>query len=1151
MEDTISLILIEPHESNALYRDAFQSYKEVYNFSMAKGKGNLEPKFLGGNPIQLDSNNMNSLFSNNDSSKLTFTDYFISTKANGLRFMMLIANKHPTNGSRNIYLIDSRMNFWYIKQLGKSGGIANNVSGILPPIPVDLNVDKCLIDGELLFWGFIKTRVVNKQIREYEISKLGNNKPLIAFLAFDILYGPINPDYVRSEEEISHLTVFQFANHGAMVGPKAAGRWPTSRRRHVLEQMFLNKDSPLWNYLHVQSPYTLNTSFISRKGNNISLIEGTRYNFTIFVSPFIKMRELFEKIPSSEIYDTMKHVFVSSLESQYFVISLQDHVSRIKLQIPSTPLKFAPEKGRGLSTDGLIFTPAFENYLVGSWTFCGNKQYKWKPAHELTIDFEIGRQIESESKDVYYYEALVRRGKNVVLDYTIDNEVYSAVIESDAELTKSSIIECIFSKKDPESKSLIFDTVQERYDKTEPNSFLTAISVLNAGNIRHELDFLKKQYGSKPSVLDLAFFIKNNKLSSEQKFKVLEALSKDKLIKCCVKKNPLLLFGNQIPKILNMIEQKQNNDSYELELRIDFKNPNYNYANCLISRFIDSEYIPVPVVKIYDESNKGSSLRSVYALLGEEANENSLLFEETIDKKQLGSVNISDMTYNYDFGIHLTNEIKKNGIEIRHGTKGAGNTEYQNRYSITNISKYWRIDIIEYGNEKTLKQAKITWEQKPKTRVEIEYAPASYSEDLLKWENEGVLDLALKQLGFPGLNPDISKMPVLVSKDGRVGLQSIAEEGVTRDLLLTKLKNYKTILNNSDSREILKDLGNVLIKIFTVLDMDVGNNYGKQETIPKEKHAELDSESDSEDDEIPSEDESDNEEDLQKKEQKERKKLDKDWEKEWTLVSSKSKKSEKPSETTKESIFSRLRKFHNFIKSELIGEAASQLKKPISLLDISVGKGGDLQKWHNADIETVYGIDPDAESIKEAKQRFTEAVKEGRITTSRKYTFEQKTIADPNVYLNKKFDIVSCQFTLHYFFVSDDILEMVISKISNGLKQGGYFIGTTLLGTKVKELIKDNKFKDKVQVHELDENSYKMKLLDTAQIYNKDLIEYYVNFDKFKRICSTYGLELREAKPFAEMYKIYKRDPKNKKHQLKDYELVISSLNTTFVFQKL
>jgi hypothetical protein len=78
-----------------------------------------------------------------------------------------------------------------------------------------------------------------------------------------------------------------------------------------------------------------------------------------------------------------------------------------------------------------------------------------------------------------------------------------------------------------------------------------------------------------------------------------------------------------------------------------------------------------------------------------------------------------------------------------------------------------------------------------------------------------------------------------------------------------------------------------------------------------------------------------------------------------------------------------------------------------------------------------------------------------------------------------------------------------------------------------------------------------MRLLDTAQIYNKDLIEYYVDFEKFKKICKTYDMEFREASSFGDIYKMYKKDPKNKKHLLKDYELVISSLNSTFVFEKL
>jgi SAM-dependent methyltransferase len=1056
MEDTISLILIEPHESNALYSDALRSYTEVFNIVMVKGKGTLEPRFLGGNPVQLDPNNMESLFTKTDKNELSFASYFVSTKANGLRFMLLIGNKH-IDETRNIYLVDSKMNFWYIKQIRKTGGTDD--TGMLPPIPVDLNVDKCLIDGELLFWGSVKKKTISGQIKEYQISRSGNSKPLIAFLAFDILYGPINPEYVRSEEDVSHLTVFKLGNSSSMLGQKTTGRWPTSRRRQVLEQMFLNPDSPLWSYLHVQSqigfdgyPKTLNSIGVTRKGNIESISEGTRYNFTILVSPFIKMAELFAYYPSHKIYNAMKNIFLESLTEQYFIVDY-DNVSRIKLLFPSTPSKFDPSKGKGLSTDGLIFTPAFENYLVGPWTFCNNKQYKWKPANELTIDFEVGQRLENTSDEAYYYHGLVKKGKSVDLEYKIDNVMYTAVIESGEELKKSSIVECIFSRKDTESELIIFDIIQERYDKTDPNAYFTAISVLNAANIKNELDFLKTKDIPKPSVLDYAYHIKNNR-SEKYALAASEALSEEKRLKCLIKKYPLILFGDKQNNILEMIKQKQNHPSYELELRIDFTNPNYNYSDCLIRNFIGSEYAPVPVVKIYNKNNKeNSSIRSVYALLGDEPDPNSLLLEETIDKIQISQVDISDLIYNYDFGIILSDEVKKKDEDVKHGAANAGNTEYQNRYTIKTRSEFWVIDIIEYGNGKTLAEAKSLWEQKPRTRIEIEYAPLAYIEDLLKWENETVLDNVLKLAGFQEHSP--------------------------RQELIKKFQNYKETINDSDPNVILKDLGDVLIKIFSVLDMDVGNNYGEQE-----------------------------------------------------------------------SLFSKLRKFHNYIKSSLINEIVGHLTKPISLLDISVGKGGDLQKWDHADISKVYGIDPDLDSIVEANKRLNKMKRENSIKKSRDYVLEQRKISDPNVFIDDKYDIVSCQFTLHYFFVNSKTLDEVIKKVSNALKPGGYFIGTTLLGQKIKELSRNNKFKDRIEIQEIDSNSYTFKMIDTATIYDKDLLEYYVDFEKFKNVCERNGLDLLENQLFSDIYKTYRKDPRNKKSLLRDYELAITGLNTTFVFQK-
>lgn len=41
-----------------------------------------------------------------------------------------------------------------------------------------------------------------------------------------------------------------------------------------------------------------------------------------------------------------------------------------------------------------------------------------------------------------------------------------------------------------------------------------------------------------------------------------------------------------------------------------------------------------------------------------------------------------------------------------------------------------------------------------------------------------------------------------------------------------------------------------------------------------------------------------------------------------------------------------------------------------------------------------------------------------------------------------KFDIVSCQFALHYAFRTEAALRQMLYNVSAGLRSGGYFIGT-------------------------------------------------------------------------------------------------------------
>ena len=68
-----------------------------------------------------------------------------------------------------------------------------------------------------------------------------------------------------------------------------------------------------------------------------------------------------------------------------------------------------------------------------------------------------------------------------------------------------------------------------------------------------------------------------------------------------------------------------------------------------------------------------------------------------------------------------------------------------------------------------------------------------------------------------------------------------------------------------------------------------------------------------------------------------------------------------------ESTVIQMRDFHNWIKLVLITNIAnyfySHSNQKVSLLDIAVGRGGDLSKWKKAQISYVFGFDPSDKSI--------------------------------------------------------------------------------------------------------------------------------------------------------------------------------------------
>lgn len=121
------------------------------------------------------------------------------------------------------------------------------------------------------------------------------------------------------------------------------------------------------------------------------------------------------------------------------------------------------------------------------------------------------------------------------------------------------------------------------------------------------------------------------------------------------------------------------------------------------------------------------------------------------------------------------------------------------------------------------------------------------------------------------------------------------------------------------------------------------------------------------------------------------------------------------------------------------------------LLDLACGRGGDIWKWIDSRIKYVKGLDLSPGEIEEAKQRYQEAQKR------RKNMVTQCEFVDtPNLGIEewrepRQYDIATCMFALHYFFVSEAALFRFLKNVAINLKEGGYFVGTVPDGKRVNE----------------------------------------------------------------------------------------------------
>lgn len=248
--------------------------------------------------------------------------------------------------------------------------------------------------------------------------------------------------------------------------------------------------------------------------------------------------------------------------------------------------------------------------------------------------------------------------------------------------------------------------------------------------------------------------------------------------------------------------------------------------------------------------------------------------------------------------------------------------------------------------------------------------------------------------------------------------------------------------------------------------------------------------------------------------------------------------------TRSESRIYYLRNFNNWIKSTIINEFLAKIRQekgnnyPIGVHDLGCGKGGDILKWKKNNVARMLFSDIADVSLEECRRRFDES-KRGSSFTGSLFVHLDATKDEIKSRIEKEnegrllddqqYDLVSTQFVIHYSFESYEQADQFMRNVSDTLKSGGYFIGTT---TNAHEIVKRLRASDtnsfgndiyRIDFNGLDKHA--LPLFGAKFNFQLDEVvecpEFLLNFEALVEIAKRYGMELIFKKSFSQMFDDY------------------------------
>jgi len=215
-----------------------------------------------------------------------------------------------------------------------------------------------------------------------------------------------------------------------------------------------------------------------------------------------------------------------------------------------------------------------------------------------------------------------------------------------------------------------------------------------------------------------------------------------------------------------------------------------------------------------------------------------------------------------------------------------------------------------------------------------------------------------------------------------------------------------------------------------------------------------------------------------------------------------------------------MRKFHNYIKFLLLQGAriaTSNEHKP-KLIDFSVGRGGDIDKWIDSNYGNILALDINESNIFGSDDSLETRIEKHKFKTSNAQFFQlskidygisnmclnfyngdafSKTSTKNQTKLKKiikqygknSFDVVSNMFSIHYCFDNIVSVKNCLQNISDSLRDGGVALITTMDGSKLYNKLKENDGNIEVKVNGFDEIIYSVRSsfsFDTDELSNDE-----------------------------------------------------------------